>query len=114
MATCIRCGADTRLFVAGQPVCLKCDSELEARKNVAKGPKPQPRESSPGRGTKAERRMVLELYSQATQHYAQAASELARAAGSAEMDAFVLLHERCVQSWQECTQLRETLRQIPN
>jgi len=31
MAKCVFCGAETILFVSGEPVCVECDNKLEKR-----------------------------------------------------------------------------------
>jgi len=34
MAQCVFCGAETVLFDSGIPVCVRCDSEREQKKNL--------------------------------------------------------------------------------
>jgi hypothetical protein len=44
MARCVRCGADTILFVNGTPVCTKCDDEenkAKAKEESERGKRPR-------------------------------------------------------------------------
>ena len=51
MAKCVSCGAETQLFAAGVPVCLKC---VEARDKDEQKPKPATTEpAKPVQGKRA-------------------------------------------------------------
>ncbi len=40
MEKCFQCGAQTRLFECGVPVCPKCSTEIDARRQARKGEVP--------------------------------------------------------------------------
>jgi hypothetical protein len=108
MAKCVRCGAETILFVAGVPLCVDCDSDVE------KGQRKTPRQaaSEPQREDKPvlEFRRLSALYAKSAADYAERVKALTKAAGSAELDAFLQLQEQCAKSRVVCAELRRALQ----
>lgn len=41
MANCIRCGAETKLYVNGSPLCVDCDNNKTASPTPKKEPHPE-------------------------------------------------------------------------
>ena len=50
MEKCIHCGADTELFIAWRPVCIKCETALKAETQAAIDKRIQEEKSLPEKG----------------------------------------------------------------
>jgi hypothetical protein len=110
------CGADTIMLVNGRPLCIKCDDEIDRRREAKSKGKPSsdglrnPPTPPPTAGERSERRMLLTAkYDAAVLRYRSDVVELARAAGALELDAFKLLQARCKHSKQVCGDIRQQL-----
>jgi hypothetical protein len=109
MEKCVRCGAETILFVAGVPLCVDCDSDVDKAQLPNR---PRKAASEPERKDKPviEFRKLSALYAQSAADYGERVKALTKAAGSAELDAFTHLWDRCETSRVACAQLRRALQ----
>jgi hypothetical protein len=108
MAKCVRCGAETILYVGGEPRCAKCDAELEMKEKERTKPRSPDRKTNPPVGGE-DHQALVSLYEEAVRDYRRRVLALSNAATSLEMDAFQRLWQQCAASRTECEQLRGEL-----
>lgn len=104
MAACVRCGAETMLFVNEVPLCIECDakndSENSERDRLGGGWLPvQP----------PKKHELIAAYTKATKQYVARVKDLARATGGMELDAYLNLVAKCEESRVLCISLRDQI-----